>query len=92
MPAPPVRRPNRLQELATLGVKTPFSGLMASDSAFILALGGQAMEGVEFGAGKPVVPDQLDDNDPIRPVILDFDKRMKERYGMGNRPVLRPWP
>ena len=39
------------------------------------------MEGVEFGAGKPVVPDQLDEKDPVRPIILDFDKRMKERYG-----------
>ena len=41
------------------------------------------MEGVEFAAGKPVVPDQLDEKDPIRPIILDFDKRMKERYGVG---------
>ena len=36
----------------------------------------------EFGAGKPVVPDQLDENDPVRPVILDFNNRMKARYGV----------
>jgi branched-chain amino acid transport system substrate-binding protein len=41
------------------------------------------MEGVEFGAGKPVVPYQLDENDPVRPIVIDFDKRMRERYGMG---------
>ncbi len=71
------------KNLRTLGVKTPILGTHGFGFGFILALGGQAMEGVEFGAGKPVVPDQLDENDPIRPVILDFDKRMKERYGMG---------
>jgi len=71
------------KNLRTLGVKIPILGTHGFGFGFILALGGEAMEGVEFGAGKPVVPDQLDENDPIRPVILDFDKRMKERYGMG---------
>jgi len=71
------------KNLRTLGVKIPIIGTHAFGFGFILALGGEAMEGVEFGAGKPVVADQLDENDPIRPVILDFDKRMKERYGMG---------
>jgi branched-chain amino acid transport system substrate-binding protein len=64
-------------------VKTPILGTHAFGFGFIIALGGEAMEGVEFGAGKPVVPDQLDENDPVRPVILDFDKRFKERYGVG---------
>lgn len=71
------------KNLRTLGVKTPILGTHAFGFGFIIALGGQAMEGVEFGAGKPVVPDQLDENDPIRPVILDFDKRMRDRYGVG---------
>lgn len=71
------------KNLRTLGVKIPILGTHGFGFGFILAMGGQAMEGVEFGAGKPVVPDQLDEKDPIRPVILDFDKRMKERYGMG---------
>jgi branched-chain amino acid transport system substrate-binding protein len=71
------------KNLRTLGVKIPILGTHGFGFGFILALGGEAMEGVEFGAGKPVVPDQLDEKDPIRPVILDFDKRMKERYGMG---------
>jgi len=71
------------KNLRTLGVKIPILGTHGFGFGFILALGGEAMEGVEFGAGKPVVPDQLDEKDPIRPIILDFDKRMKERYGMG---------
>ncbi len=41
------------------------------------------MEGVEFAAGKAVVPDQLDDNDPVKPIVVDFDKRMKAKYGVG---------
>jgi len=71
------------KNLRTLGVKTPIIGTHAFGFGFIIALGGEAMEGVEFGAGKPVVPDQLDENDPVRPIITDFDKRMRERYGVG---------
>jgi branched-chain amino acid transport system substrate-binding protein len=64
-------------------VKTPILGTHAFGFGFIIAVGGEAMEGVEFGAGKPVVPDQLDENDPQRPIILDLDKRLKDRYGQG---------
>ena len=71
------------KNLRALVVKTPILGTHAFGFHFIIALGGEAMEGVEFGAGKPVVPDQLDENDPIRPVLTDFDKRYKDRYGMG---------
>ncbi|MGB9628357.1 MAG: ABC transporter substrate-binding protein, partial [Thermodesulfobacteriota bacterium] len=71
------------KNLRSLGVKIPILGTHAFGFHFIIALGGEAMEGVEFGAGKPVVPDQLDENDPVRPIILDLDKRLKARYGMG---------
>jgi len=71
------------KNLRTLGIKIPILGTHAFGFGFIIALGGQAMEGVEFAAGKPVVPDQLDENDPVRPVILDFNKRFTERYGVG---------
>jgi branched-chain amino acid transport system substrate-binding protein len=71
------------KNLRTLGIKIPILGTHAFGFSFIIALGGEAMEGVEFGAGKPVVPDQLDENDPLRPVILDFNKRFTERYGVG---------
>ena len=39
------------------------------------------MEGVEFPAAKPVVFDQLDENDPVKTVNIDFDKRWTQRYG-----------
>jgi branched-chain amino acid transport system substrate-binding protein len=71
------------KNLRTLGVKIPILGTHAFGFGFIIALGGETMEGVEFGAGKPVVPDQLDENDPVRPIIVDFDKRMRARYGIG---------
>jgi branched-chain amino acid transport system substrate-binding protein len=71
------------KNMRALGIKIPVIGTHAFGFGFIIALGGEAMEGVEFAAGKPVVPDQLDDSDPTRPVILDLDKRMKARYNMG---------
>src|SRR4030065_1571834 len=71
------------KNMRALGMKIPIMGTHAFGFGFIIALGGEAMEGVEFGAGKPVVPDQLDENDPMRPVILGFNKRYKERYGVG---------
>ncbi|OGP76474.1 MAG: hypothetical protein A2W09_00840 [Deltaproteobacteria bacterium RBG_16_50_11] len=71
------------KNLRALGVKTPILGTHAFGFGFIIALGGEAMEGVEFGAGKPVVPDQLDENDPVRNLVIDLDKRMKARYNVG---------
>jgi branched-chain amino acid transport system substrate-binding protein len=71
------------KNLRTQGIKIPILGTHAFGFGFIIALGGEAMEGVEFAAGKPVVFDQLDENDPVRPVILDFNKRFTERYGVG---------
>jgi branched-chain amino acid transport system substrate-binding protein len=71
------------KNLRTLGIKTPIIGTHGFGFGFIIDLGGEAMEGVEFGAGKAVVPDQLDENDPIRPIVIDFDKRMKAKYGVG---------
>ena len=71
------------KNLRALGVKTPIIGTHAFGFNFIIALGGEAMEGVEFGAGKPTVPYQLDEDDPVRPVVIDLDKRMKARYGQG---------
>jgi len=71
------------KNLRTLGVKIPILGTHAFGFGFIIALGGEAMEGVEFGAAKPVVFDQLDENDPVRSINIDFDKRMRDRYGVG---------
>jgi branched-chain amino acid transport system substrate-binding protein len=71
------------KNLRTLGIKTPILGTHAFGFGFIIALGGEAMEGVEFAAAKPVVFDQIDENDPARPINIDFDKRFRDRYGVG---------
>jgi branched-chain amino acid transport system substrate-binding protein len=71
------------KNLRALGINIPIIGTHGFGFNFIIALGGAAMEGVEFAAGKPVVPDQLDKDDPIRPIVIDFDQRMKARYGIG---------
>jgi branched-chain amino acid transport system substrate-binding protein len=71
------------KNLRALGIKTPILGTHAFGFGFIIALGGEAMEGVEFPAAKPVVFDQLDENDPVRSINVDFDKRMRDRYGVG---------
>jgi branched-chain amino acid transport system substrate-binding protein len=71
------------KNMRALGMKIPIIGTHAFGFGFIIALGGTAMEGVEFAAGKPVVPDQLDKDDPIRPIVIDFDKRMQARYKIG---------
>lgn len=72
-----------VKNMRALGIKTPVIGTHAFGFGFIIALGGAAMEGVEFAAGKPVVPYQLDKGDPVRPIVTDLDKRMKKRYGQG---------
>jgi branched-chain amino acid transport system substrate-binding protein len=71
------------KNLRALGMKLPILGTHGFGFGFVIALGGEAMEGVEFCAGKPVVADQLDENDPVRPIVTDFDKRFKDRYGVG---------
>jgi branched-chain amino acid transport system substrate-binding protein len=75
--------PITVKNMRTLGITTPVIGTHAFGFGFIIALGGAALEGVEFGAGKPVVPYQLDENDPVRSIVTDLDKRMKDRYGQG---------
>jgi branched-chain amino acid transport system substrate-binding protein len=75
--------PITVRNMRALGIKTPVIGTHAFGFGFIIAIGGKAMEGVEFGAGKPVVPYQLDENDPVRAIVTDLDKRMKDRYGQG---------
>jgi branched-chain amino acid transport system substrate-binding protein len=75
--------PITVKNMRALGITTPVIGTHAFGFGFIIALGGAAMEGVEFGAGKPVVPYQLDEGDPVRPIVTDLDTRMKDRYGQG---------
>jgi branched-chain amino acid transport system substrate-binding protein len=71
------------KNLRTQGIKIPILGTHAFGFGFIIALGGEAMEGVEFSAAKPVVFDQLDENDPVRAININFDKRFRDHYGVG---------
>jgi branched-chain amino acid transport system substrate-binding protein len=72
------------KNIRSLGIKTPILGTHAFGFGFFISLGGEATEGVEFPAGKPVVnPEQLDEGDPVRPVITDLNNRLKARYGTG---------
>jgi branched-chain amino acid transport system substrate-binding protein len=71
------------KNMRALGIKIPILGTHAFGFGFIIELGGEAMEGVEFAAGKTVVPYQLDENDPVRPMVMDLDKRMRARYAVG---------
>jgi len=72
------------RNIRSLGIKVPILGTHAFGFGFFINLGGEATEGVEFPAAKPVVsPAQLDENDPVRPVLTEFDKQMRARYGVG---------
>jgi branched-chain amino acid transport system substrate-binding protein len=72
------------KNIRSLGIKTPILGTHAFGFGFFISLGGEATEGVEFPAGKPVVnPEQLDEGDTVRPVITNLNNRLKARYGAG---------
>jgi len=71
------------KNMRTLGIKTPILGTHAFGFGFIIGIGQDAVEGVEFPAGKPVVPYQLDENDPVRDTIVDFNERMLAKYKQG---------
>jgi len=71
-----------MRNLLDQGIRMPAMGNHAWGFGFTLAAGKEAIEGVEFVAGKAVVADQLDDSDPQKPILLDFDKRMKARWNM----------
>jgi branched-chain amino acid transport system substrate-binding protein len=71
-----------VRNLLTQGIRMPVMGTHAWGFESTLAIGKEAVEGAEFVAGKAIVADQLDNSDPQTPVIVDFDKRMKARWGM----------
>lgn len=71
------------KNMRTLGIKTPILGTHAFGFGFIIGIGQEAVEGVEFPAGKPVVPYQLDKDDPARKTIVDFHERMLAKYEQG---------
>jgi branched-chain amino acid transport system substrate-binding protein len=71
-----------LRNFRDQGIRMPVLGSHGFGFPVTLAVGKEVVEGVQFPTGKPAVPDQLDDSDPQKAVILAFDKLMKARFNM----------
>jgi branched-chain amino acid transport system substrate-binding protein len=69
-----------MRNLRTQGISMPVLAPHGWGFGFTLAMGKEAVEGVELTSGKACVAYQLDDSDPQKEVIIDFDKRMKARW------------
>ena len=69
-----------MRNLRTQGVDIPVLAPHGWGFGFTLGMGKEAVEGVELVSGKACVTAQLDDTDPQKEVIVDFDKRMKARW------------
>jgi branched-chain amino acid transport system substrate-binding protein len=50
-----------------------------------IKVGGKAVEGAIAPTGPLIVPEELPDSNPIKPVALDFTKRYEQTFGEGSR-------
>jgi branched-chain amino acid transport system substrate-binding protein len=50
-----------------------------------IKVGGKAVEGAIAPTGPVIVPEDLPDDNPIKPVALDFTKRYEQTFGEGSR-------
>jgi branched-chain amino acid transport system substrate-binding protein len=50
-----------------------------------IKVGGNAVEGAIAPTGPVIVPEDLPDDNPIKPVALDFTKRYEQTFGEGSR-------
>jgi branched-chain amino acid transport system substrate-binding protein len=50
-----------------------------------IKVGGKAVEGAIAPTGPVMVPEDLPDDNPIKPVALDFTKRYEQTFGEGSR-------
>ncbi len=71
-----------MRNLHEQGIRMPVLGTHGWGFGFTLEMGKEAVEGVEFVSGKAVVSSYLDNSDPQKAVIVDFDKRMKARWNV----------
>jgi branched-chain amino acid transport system substrate-binding protein len=69
-----------MRNLLTQGIRMPVIAPHGWGFGFTLALGKEAVEGVELVSGKATITYELDDSDRQKTVIADFDKRMKARW------------
>jgi len=68
------------RNLITQGITMPILAPHGWGFGFTLAMGKEAVEGVELVSGKACITDELDDSDPQKAVIVDFNKRMQARF------------
>jgi branched-chain amino acid transport system substrate-binding protein len=71
-----------LRNLRDQGIRMPVLASHGFGFPVTLAVGKEVVEGVEFPTGKAAIPDQLDESDPDRPVILAFDRLMRAKFNM----------
>lgn len=69
-----------IKNYAQMGFKLPVYLPHAAVNQEFLKLGGPATEGVRMPTAGFVVPDALKDNDPQKPVALEFYRSFKEAY------------
>lgn len=70
-----------LKAMKQLGLDLPVVGLWGLGMPFILQQSGDEVNGVMFAGIKMLAPDQLDNSDPQKSIILDYLKRFKAKYG-----------
>lgn len=63
-----------------IGFNVPYFGSHGIANQKFIELAGEAAEGVIFPAGKILVPDQLDDSDPVKAIMLEFFKKYEEKF------------
>jgi branched-chain amino acid transport system substrate-binding protein len=69
---------------ADLGIKAPLFQSHGVGNKKYIELAGPASNGVMFPAGKLLVAEQLNDNDPQRAVLLAYAKDFEAKYGPRN--------
>jgi branched-chain amino acid transport system substrate-binding protein len=69
---------------ADLGIKAPMFQSHGVGNKKYIELAGPASNGVLFPAGKLLVAEQLNDNDPQRSVLLAYAKDFEAKYGPRN--------
>ncbi|MDR5683735.1 MAG: ABC transporter substrate-binding protein [Armatimonadota bacterium] len=73
------------KNIRDLGIRLPVYHSHGVANKTFLDLGGPNVEGVYLPAGKVLVAEQLNVNDPQRPVLLEYVRRYESRFGPGTR-------
>ena len=76
-PGPTIVVKNALE----MGLKTPIFLSHAQSSTAFITQGGAAAEGVYIAAIPIVAPEAIPDSDPRKPIVVQFAKQYKEKYG-----------